>query len=206
MILTGHEDLRIVKTINGIKSAFEELICEKDYERITVKELCDRAMINKKTFYHYYETLDALLTEIQTELSSAYVERVSKYTLPDELDKVNSEFFTYSAAQGLAYEKITCSGSYSSIRQDMIDTVIANTWNKSDKFNKMSRAYQELLMEYINSVTIGLYRQWVSGGKTIPLKEIIRLSNSLLCHGTEGFLREVLNNLSPANGEEQAER
>ena len=47
MILKGNEDLRIVKTIEGIKSAFEELICEKDYEKITVKELCDKARINK---------------------------------------------------------------------------------------------------------------------------------------------------------------
>ena len=37
MILTGHEDLRVVKTIESIKAAFETLICEKDYEKITVK-------------------------------------------------------------------------------------------------------------------------------------------------------------------------
>ena len=30
MILTGNEDLRVVKTISGIKRAFEELICEMD--------------------------------------------------------------------------------------------------------------------------------------------------------------------------------
>lgn len=35
MILTGNEDLRVVKTIEGIKAAFEKLICEKYYERIT---------------------------------------------------------------------------------------------------------------------------------------------------------------------------
>ena len=69
MILKGHEDLRVVKTIEGIKAAFEDLICEKEYERITVKELCDRARINKKTFYHYYETLDALLAEKKPLLS-----------------------------------------------------------------------------------------------------------------------------------------
>lgn len=50
MILNGTEDLRVLKTITGIKSAFRELICEKDYEKITVKELCDRAKINKKLF------------------------------------------------------------------------------------------------------------------------------------------------------------
>lgn len=47
MTLTGNEDLRVIKTIEGIKSAFEALICEKDYEEITVKELCERAYQQK---------------------------------------------------------------------------------------------------------------------------------------------------------------
>ena len=51
MILTGNEDLRVQKTIESVKSAFDELVLEKDYEKITVKELCERARINKKTFY-----------------------------------------------------------------------------------------------------------------------------------------------------------
>ena len=67
MILQGNEDLRVRKTIRGIKAAFEFLICEKDYGKITVKELCDRAQINKKTFYTYYETLDALLEKLFAE-------------------------------------------------------------------------------------------------------------------------------------------
>ena len=41
MILKGNEDLRVVKTINGIKTAFEELICEKDYEKFTVGRRID---------------------------------------------------------------------------------------------------------------------------------------------------------------------
>ena len=103
------------KTIEGVS---EELICEKDYEKITVKELCGRARINKKTFYHYYETLDALLSEMQVELSAGYIERIKDYSLPEDLDKVNREFFVFSAEQGLAYEKITCSGTYHSIRDE----------------------------------------------------------------------------------------
>ena len=50
MILTGSEDIRVKKTIISIRNAFCEMICEMDYERITVKELCERAMINKKPF------------------------------------------------------------------------------------------------------------------------------------------------------------
>ena len=191
MILTGKEDLRVVKTIEGIKAAFEELICEKNYEQITVKELCDKARINKKTFYHYYETLYFLLAEMQAEFSSGYVERVKDFKLPEELDKVNREFFLFSVEQGMAYEKITCSVAYSAVRQDMIDEVIAGTWGKSKTFMKMDSLYQNLLINYINTVSVGTYRQWVADGKKIPLEDVISLSNALICKGTEGFMKQV---------------
>ena len=37
------EDLRVIRTKEAIRKTFEEMICEIDYERITVKELTARA-------------------------------------------------------------------------------------------------------------------------------------------------------------------
>ena len=189
MLLTGHEDMRVRRTLTALKQAFEELICEKDYEQIRVKELCDRAMVNKKTFYHYYPTLNDLLAELQSELSSGYIERIRDFTLPDELDKVNREFYLFSVEQGLAYEKITCSGNYSHIRQEMIRRVIEGSWGKSKKFMALDKYRQNLLINYINTTTVGVYRQWVSDGKVIPIEEMIELSTQLLCDGVNGFFK-----------------
>ena len=189
MILTGHEDLRVVKTIEGIKSAFEDLICEKDYEKITVKELCDKARINKKTFYTYYETLDALLSELQVELSKGFVERVKDYSLPEELDKVNREFFLFSSEQGLAYEKITCGGTYLTIRDEMTDQVNDEAWSKSKKYQKLSFFEKRLLMEYINNAVLTAYRHWVEDGKKIPIEEMITLTNRIVLGGVNGFFK-----------------
>lgn len=50
MELNGYEDLRVKRTISNIYKAFEQLICEKEYQKITVKELAELAQINKKTF------------------------------------------------------------------------------------------------------------------------------------------------------------
>ncbi|MBQ6519758.1 MAG: TetR/AcrR family transcriptional regulator [Anaerolineaceae bacterium] len=187
MILKGNEDLRVVKTIESIKSAFDELICEKDYEKITVKELCDRVRINKKTFYHYYETLDYLLAEMQTELSSSYIERIKDYSLPEDLDKVNREFFLYSAEQGLAYEKITCSVTYHTIRNDMVENVNTVGWSKSAKYQKLFDYEKKLLMGFINNAVLNAYRQWVEDGKKLPLEEVIELTNRLVLGGVNGF-------------------
>ena len=192
MLIKGTEDLRIQKTMTAIKQSFEELICEKDYNQITVTELCARSKINKKTFYHYYPTLDDLLLEMQGELSSAYIELVKDYKLPEEMEKVNRIFFEYSVAQGLAYEKITCStGSYSAARQAMIDRVTEATWKKSRSFSALSRLEQNLVLSFINEVSVGSYRQWVADGKTMPLEMIIARTNALMCGGLRQFFKEA---------------
>ena len=44
----------------------EALICllnEKDYEYITIKEICKKAGVNRFTFYFHYESIDDLLEE-----------------------------------------------------------------------------------------------------------------------------------------------
>ena len=189
MILTGHEDLRVVKTIEGIKKAFEELICEKDYEKITVKELSERARINKKTFYTYYETLDALLAELQAELSAGFIDRVKDYSLPEELDKVNREFFIFATEQGLAYEKITCGGAYLHIRDRMTETVNDEGWGRSEKYQKLSDYEKKLLMGFVNNSVLTAYRQWVEDGKVIPVEKVIDMTNRVVLGGVNGFFK-----------------
>ena len=188
MQLTGKEDLRVQKTISAIKKAFEELICEKDYDSIKVTELCQRSMINKKTFYHYYPSLDDLLAEMQAELSEAYLERVKDCRLPRDAAKVNREFFAYSAEQGLAYEKITCAtGAYSQTRQEMIDRVIAETWGESEAFRGLNPSQQRMVLNFISTVSVGCYREWVADGKQMPLEDVIQLSTTLMCGGLDRF-------------------
>ena len=45
------KDLRVQRTRQFIRKTFEEMICEMDYEQISIKELAQRAKINRKTFY-----------------------------------------------------------------------------------------------------------------------------------------------------------
>ena len=53
-------DIRIEKTERAIKNAFLELRSRKPLGKITVKELCSLAAINKSTFYSHYEDIYAL--------------------------------------------------------------------------------------------------------------------------------------------------
>ena len=187
MKLTGSEDLRVQKTIEAIRSVFEQMICEMDYHEMTVKELCERAKINKKTFYRYYPTMDDLLLELQMEVSSEYIQMISHYRLPEELDKVNEAFFRYSVSRGEVYEKITCASSYTQIRNTMIRRVNEATWYKSAWFCNIPAWQQNMLIVYVQFTIVELYRQWVADGKKTPVEEVIRMSNALICRGLDGF-------------------
>ncbi|MGN0470825.1 MAG: TetR/AcrR family transcriptional regulator [Acutalibacteraceae bacterium] len=43
--------------------AFLELLAKKDFAYITVKEICEKAGVNRSTFYLHYETVSDLLSE-----------------------------------------------------------------------------------------------------------------------------------------------
>lgn len=192
MILDGTEDLRVQKTIEAIHKVFEEMLYEMNYEKITVKELCERAKINKKTFYRYYAVLDDLLAELQGLFTQEYLKRIENYKVPEDLDKINREFFLYSVEKGPLYEKITCSGRYDYIRSKMVNDVMNSKWGRSTWLQLLEPSKQAVLLEFIQSASMSVYRKWVADGKKIPLRDMIELSNQLLCSGVNGFIEHTM--------------
>lgn len=60
-------DLRFVKNKIAMQNAFIELSLEKGVRNVTVKELAERAMVNRMTFYSHYDSLADLVSEYVDE-------------------------------------------------------------------------------------------------------------------------------------------
>ncbi len=61
-------DRRQRKTRHAIFRAFTDLLSERDYDRITVGQILDRADVSRATFYAHFETKDFLLKALCEEL------------------------------------------------------------------------------------------------------------------------------------------
>lgn len=73
------EDRRIRRTKRLLRQALAELMNEKEFKDITVKEITERADLNRGTFYfHYTDTYD-LREKIENELSDSFREVLSSY-------------------------------------------------------------------------------------------------------------------------------
>lgn len=65
-------DLRIIKTKKLLYEALMTLLKERSFEELKVSDICEKALINRSTFYaHYsdkYDLLDAFIKDIKTSL------------------------------------------------------------------------------------------------------------------------------------------
>ena len=69
-------DHRIEKTKRSIYNAFIGIRSKKPLEKITVKELCEMAQINKSTFYAHYNDVYDLSDTIEGEIISAVIKNL----------------------------------------------------------------------------------------------------------------------------------
>lgn len=104
-------DARVRYTRMRIEQAFYELLAQKPVSRITVKELCELAEINRATFYkHYADPFDllekqegALLAEMEDHLSqpgSRGTRELLDMVLGDASDGVRSRYALIASPNG----------------------------------------------------------------------------------------------------------
>lgn len=84
-MLGGNMDRRIIKSRRLMREALVSLMNEKSYDSITVKEITDRADLNRATFYLHFSDKDDLLFQANEDIL---------YKVLDGIEQYNIEFFT----------------------------------------------------------------------------------------------------------------
>lgn len=67
-------DLRFIKNRDVLQRAFIDLTLEKQSTHITVKELTDRAQVNRMTFYSHYDEVTDILLEFVDGITAQLIE------------------------------------------------------------------------------------------------------------------------------------
>ncbi len=77
------QESRYANTASLMDEALLLLLEQKEFDRITVKELCQKAGVNRTTFYLHYENMNDLLEETVERINQRFKESLSVITPGD---------------------------------------------------------------------------------------------------------------------------
>lgn len=179
-------DLRYIKTESLIQETFRDMLREMDFTQVTIKDLTDRALINRKTFYLHYNSLDELLGRLQAELYSELLQSTADLKLPQDLEQLIRELFLFFAKTDDINEKILCSqGNFpagKSPRDHAIKTMLHYCPPDSSS-SKCNLLESNIINAYLNGSMLFIYAQWIADGRRIPLEELIQLTTRIISQG-----------------------
>lgn len=189
--MTKHDsDLRVIKTKKAIRDAFCDMIMEMDYDKITIKELTARAMINRNTFYLHYDSIDALMNELQGEIIDRFISENVSYSNLGDIKNMIRLFFQHSSMETDLNERLLCCGSYQFVYDKINKTVMEHRKERNRGVFGMDDASENIIFAYYGSVSAILYRQWVADGKKLSIDEITTLATRLICEGMQSVVKK----------------
>ena len=161
------EDGRIRYTKMRIRTAFHELIREMDYEKITVTAICNRAEINRATFYKYYLDVPDLVDKLQNETINELAEKLELTTKNNTAEKFLIETLVFLKNNNNGHANlISVTPSGASSFTDKISRLVYNKFSTfiDPMIQSKSNIEKEIIFSYIAAGSAGIINYWIKSG------------------------------------------
>ena len=165
-------DLRIQKTYMAVTKALIEMMDEMPFEDIKVKELCDRAMIRKSTFYKHFADKYELLAFIVKEVINDYNERIRQDSPADDpvafYNKMLDYVFEFAKANLIRSDSLMLLNIMS---QQVTPDICQKLKQDQARGRRMPASPEVMATFFAGSISEGL-RSWFTGGKKCSEEDI----------------------------------
>lgn len=170
-----------------MNNALINLLDKKDFEDITVKEICQTASVNRSTFYLHYENTYDLLKET---LENLYKDFFSRYDSNLSMDRINNKSNDDLFLITPKYLKPYLSFVYDNkkiFKLMYFKNEVFNGRNMYDiwldkifkpilsKFNVKNEEEQSYIMLFHLQGLIGLIMEWVKNDCKMPIDDLINV-------------------------------
>ena len=164
---TKKVDRRQLRTRRRIREAFIALVTEKGPEKLTVKELAQRADIDRKTFYLHYESISSVVEEMQNEFLEQLELLISEFDLFQPSFDALGFFRRLNAfidENASFYRKIVMADRYSFFHEKLKEAMkelLRQKYHQKIVSSQISLTKLNLYTEYATAGIIAVYVQWL---------------------------------------------
>lgn len=186
------EDRRTKYTKMVLKDSFLNLLENKDISRITVKEICEDADINRATFYSHYTDVYDLLKKIESE----FLDNVNVYL--SQLDKkgknVNDfilaeKIFDYIKDNAKLCKLLLSERGDISFQKKIMTIVYDKIISELTDNNKISMEDAEYVYSFTITGCVGIVQKWLFD----DMKKSSRFMSEMVIKLTYGVINALKN-------------
>lgn len=182
---SNNNDPRVTKTKAQFMRAFKELVLlYDDYVNISVKELCDKAGLTRKTFYLHYEQIDDFFTLLQDEIIEKFNSAIVGLDIYNDVEKVVKVFFELNESDPV-YQKICLSPHYFYTKEHSRrkSVEVYKQKNEGSEVVHKDPSIQDYVITFYFYNGYLLYAKWVRSNRAIPIEEAIKITACLIKNG-----------------------
>ena len=165
-----------IRSRRMLREAFLELLEEKEFGKITVTDIVNRADLNRSTFYAHYPDVQGVVEEIQDEIINKNMEMVRevKYRniLKDPMPYLNSICTTLEENMRL-YSKMGHTAEVHLHLDKYRRIIVEDIVNHPEIPEELRKApYFEIRIHFFIGGIMNTYQQWAEGTLDCTLTEI----------------------------------
>ncbi len=180
-------------TARKMDEAFLALIEKKDFEYITVKEICEKAGVNRSTFYLHYETIGDLLTECVEQMNQQFLTYFKETSLEfkqriraaslEQLFLITPEqlipYLTYISDNRTVFkvvlakpEVMQADRAYATLYRDILDPIL-------ERYEIPAGEREYVLSFYIDGM-MGIVKRWLQSDCKDSIDDVARIMMSVV--------------------------
>ena len=183
------EDRRITRSKRALRGALIALIEERGLDAITVNDLCERADLNRGTFYNHFHDKENLLTALENEVLAEVAllqARMQSVTLGDMLAgrpvPVLVDLFEYLRGESDFWRAVLGSGGDvrfgPRLREAVCENLVQNILH--EKYRTNPTPFVCYYVAFYASAYLGIIARWVENGCPETPEEMARIAMRLL--------------------------
>lgn len=158
-----------------LQDSLVELMVQKPVSRITVKELCDRADVNRTTFYAHYTCPYDVLRQIEDEtlawaedMIAAILEKTDK----SEAMGILEQILQYIVDNRKHIQILMSEQGDIGFQKQLFTLIYRHCGIGPSAVKDADPGSKELYFVFVVNGSIGLIQHWLKGGLSKPVKEI----------------------------------
>lgn len=191
--MTG-KDARIRRTRKHLEESLLRIMETKSIKDITVRELTERANINRSTFYLHYSDINDVIKHIEQNLLQNFYERLAQDMQPRTLQE-DVYYFMEVVISFLRDNRhtllILCgkNGDHSFVNElSGVTYKQTHQWFQAILGNGADPERARLAEIFFNSGCVSMLNEWVRNGDNVNSTALLRLMFQLVLTGAKGFV------------------